>query len=292
MPQCWGWSPAHAAYVGCRRRTAAEGHCADCRARCGYKLDTLVSAGAQRSRSASSYQAIAPMGAELLLGVGGAPPGEYGAVAANDRAGADEVHARRASSGPGSGPEAEAAESSSGALLSQLELAQLAAAAAKALGLESGGDGCTFGSEYTVEAKRDAGASAGRDSAGCRGDAGASSHCTAASPEPVSPVSEAAHPWLLSSVIGGCGPRDGTEELGDVVAQFCDKKNRSAADLQHTADVAFRSSLGMSTAGRCDTTMPEPLGSSSSSSSSSSRWATPSSAVMATEKLLGVTAAG
>lgn len=69
MPQCWGWSPVHATYVGCYEWTSVEGHCANCRALCGYELEAN-SCSSVRSSSASSYRAIAPITAELLLGTG------------------------------------------------------------------------------------------------------------------------------------------------------------------------------------------------------------------------------
>lgn len=224
MPICWGWSPAHGAYVGCRQRVTVEGHCAGCRARCGYELEA-TSCSTLRNAAGSSYQAIAPMTSELLLGVGGTPPGEFGALWPRD-SGHAEVMKDALNSDDGAvlaQPMTPSADAEYGAL-SQDEIrwvSQLARAVDKAFGLDSDAsfsgalDDATQCSASNANGAPHSERTSASSERHWREDTGTRLLATrSASSGLISPDLDT-HPWLAA---GGAVRRH--QEIGDVVARF------------------------------------------------------------------------
>ena len=223
---CWGWSPAHAAYAGCKQRTRSVGHCAECRASCGYRLESATaSAGDGRH-----YQAMT-LGAELLLGTEGVVQGEYGRLEPapepeQELGGGAEVLSRAQLSrvaqllSDGDGEEGGAAPSDAAGRARAERLAALLRP-----GSPGSGGGSDDDDDYGARRRRFA---RRRD-----GGSGRAALPSGGSPEPVSPVSEA-HPWLRDTAA------ELPEELEDVVAQFKPATERKLA----TASLSGNSSCG------------------------------------------------
>ena len=216
MPQCWGWSPGHGAYVGCRERTSVEGHCAGCRARCGYELETSTCSNL-RNVAGSAYQAIAPMTAELLLGVGGRPPGDFGALLTSSHGVRKDAQKDHADAESDPDKTLRAVVGRCGGMLSHDEVqqvSQLATAAAQTLGL-CGPLDCTPGSvRHAKTAAQSEPISAIGDHPG-REYTGTKVHTAGSRSSDQPHLESETHPWLAAT---GIGRR--REEIGDVVAQF------------------------------------------------------------------------
>ena len=216
MPQCWGWSPGHGAYVGCRERTSVEGHCAGCRARCGYELETSSCSGL-RNVAGSAYQAIAPMTAELLLGVGVRAPGDFGALLTSSQGVHDDARRDHADADSVPDETLRAVVGSCGGILSQDEVwqvSQLATALAKTLGL-CGPLDCTPGSVRHVNTAAHSEPMSATGDHPWREYTGTKLHATGSMSSDQTHLDSDTHPWLAAN---GIGRR--REEIGDVVAQF------------------------------------------------------------------------